>query len=121
MNKISQDIRHEGMRIGGETVFTDNVIEVRYPYTDEVVGTVPAGSAEHARKAFEAFCAPPEDGGCPTLNSFRDNRCLSAQTRAPASQLPPQPSQPLSFPPETEQNQILFPSLSRNAPMGVPS
>ncbi|MBC7142883.1 MAG: aldehyde dehydrogenase family protein, partial [Rhodobacteraceae bacterium] len=50
MTKI--EVRHEGMRIGGETVFTDKVIEVRYPYTDEVVGTVPAGTAEHARKAF---------------------------------------------------------------------
>ncbi len=47
------EIRHEGMRIGGETVFTDKVIEVRYPYTDEVVGTVPAGTAEHARRAFK--------------------------------------------------------------------
>ncbi|MEQ8877079.1 MAG: phosphonoacetaldehyde dehydrogenase [Phycisphaerales bacterium] len=47
------DIRHEGMRIGGETVFTDDMVEVRYPYTDEVVGTVPAGTAEHARRAFE--------------------------------------------------------------------
>ena len=47
------DIRVEGMRIGGEIVFTDDVIEVKYPYTDEVIGTVPAGKAEHARKAFE--------------------------------------------------------------------
>ncbi len=47
------DIRHEGMRIGGEIVFTDDVIEVKYPYTDEVIGTVPAGKAEHAAKAFE--------------------------------------------------------------------
>ncbi|MGB7242534.1 MAG: phosphonoacetaldehyde dehydrogenase [Sulfitobacter sp.] len=47
------DIRNEGMRIGGEVVFTDKVIEVLYPYTDEVVGTVPAGTAEHARRAFE--------------------------------------------------------------------
>lgn len=47
------DIRHEGMRIGGEVVFTDDVIEVKYPYTDEVVGTVPAGTAEHARRAFD--------------------------------------------------------------------
>ena len=47
------DIRNEGMRIGGEVVFTDKVIEVRYPYTDEVVGTVPAGTAEHASRAFE--------------------------------------------------------------------
>lgn len=51
MTKI--EIRNEGMRIGGQVVFTDNVIEVLYPYTDEVVGTVPAGTAEHARKAFE--------------------------------------------------------------------
>lgn len=50
---MTQDIRKEGMRIGGETVFTDDVIEVRYPYTDEVVGTVPAGTAEHAHRAFE--------------------------------------------------------------------
>ncbi|MCQ0094185.1 phosphonoacetaldehyde dehydrogenase [Roseovarius sp. M141] len=44
--------RHEGMRIGGEVVFTDAVIEVTYPYTGEVVGTVPAGTADHARRAF---------------------------------------------------------------------
>ena len=47
------DIRHETMRIGGEHVDTDARVEVRYPYTDEVIGTVPAGTAEHARKAFE--------------------------------------------------------------------
>ncbi len=51
------DIRHEGMRIGGEIVFTDDVVEVKYPYTDEVIGTVPAGKAEHARKAFEIAAA----------------------------------------------------------------
>ncbi len=51
------DIRHEGMRIGGEVVFTDAVVEVKYPYTDEVIGTVPAGTAEHARKAFEIAAA----------------------------------------------------------------
>lgn len=47
------DIRNEGMRIGGEIVFTEATIPVHYPYTNEVVGTVPAGTAEHARKAFE--------------------------------------------------------------------
>lgn len=50
-------IRREGMRIGGETVHTDEVVEVRYPYTDEVIGTVPAGTAEHARKAFSIAAA----------------------------------------------------------------
>lgn len=53
MNGAVTEIRNEGMRIGGKTVFTDAVVEVRYPYNDEVVGTVPAGTAEHARRAFE--------------------------------------------------------------------
>jgi len=52
-----QDIRAEGMRIGGKVVHADKVIEVRYPYTDEVIGTVPAGTAEHARQAFEIAAA----------------------------------------------------------------
>ena len=47
------DIRHEGMRIGGEKILTEKVIEVKYPYTNEVVGTVPAGTAEHAARAFK--------------------------------------------------------------------
>ncbi|MGI9395361.1 MAG: phosphonoacetaldehyde dehydrogenase [Boseongicola sp.] len=41
------------MRIGGEKVTTDKVVDVRYPYTNEVIGTVPAGGAEHAKRAFE--------------------------------------------------------------------
>ena len=47
------EIRNEGMRISGEVVFTDKVVEVLYPFTDEVIGTVPAGMAEHAARAFE--------------------------------------------------------------------
>ena len=45
MNKPDHAIRVEAMRIGGEKVTTKDVIEVRYPYTDEVIGTVPAGDA----------------------------------------------------------------------------
>ncbi|AXI54393.1 phosphonoacetaldehyde dehydrogenase [Sulfitobacter sp. JL08] len=56
MNK-KIEIRHEGMRIGGEVVFTENVVNVHYPYTDEIVGTVPAGSAEHAARAFDIAAA----------------------------------------------------------------
>ncbi len=41
------------MRIGGRKVTTSDLVEVRYPYTDEVIGTVPAGTAEHAAEAFE--------------------------------------------------------------------
>ena len=53
MNKVSQTIRHEAMRIGGEKVATKDVVEVLYPYNDQVIGTVPAGKAEHAARAFE--------------------------------------------------------------------
>ncbi len=46
--------RHEPMRIAGRKVDAEGVIEVRYPYTEEVIGTVPAGTAEHARQAIDA-------------------------------------------------------------------
>jgi len=45
--------RHEPMRIAGRKVDADGVLEVQYPYTGEVVGTVPAGGAAHARDAFQ--------------------------------------------------------------------
>lgn len=50
-------VRHEPMRIAGKHVDTDDVVEVRYPWNDAVVGTVPAGRTEHARKAFEIAAA----------------------------------------------------------------
>ncbi len=55
MNEMSVDrpVIKESMRIGGRKVDTSDAIEVHYPYTNEVIGTVPAGSAEHAREAFE--------------------------------------------------------------------
>ncbi|HUF45319.1 MAG TPA: phosphonoacetaldehyde dehydrogenase [Aestuariivirgaceae bacterium] len=55
MNVIEQKrrLRSESMRIAGRPVDAEEVIEVRYPYTGEVIGTVPAGRAEHARQAFE--------------------------------------------------------------------
>ena len=53
MNKV-RIFSHEGMRIGDEIVFTDNVVEVLYPYTDEVIGTVPAGNGRaRPQRAFE--------------------------------------------------------------------
>ncbi|HXH03247.1 MAG TPA: phosphonoacetaldehyde dehydrogenase [Candidatus Competibacteraceae bacterium] len=48
------NIDHEAMRIAGEKVYTESSIEVRYPYTGEVVGTVPRGKVEHLRAAFQA-------------------------------------------------------------------
>ena len=55
MTKVETSIkvRHEPMRIAGEKVDADGVVEVRSPWNDTVVGTVPAGGAEHARRAFE--------------------------------------------------------------------
>lgn len=43
----------ESMRIGGKKVDAEGVVPVHYPYTNEVIGTVPAGTAAHAAKAFE--------------------------------------------------------------------
>ena len=42
----------ESMRIGGQKVDAQGVVPVHYPYTGEVIGTVPAGRAEHAAQAF---------------------------------------------------------------------
>lgn len=64
-------IRHDAMRIGGEKVFTDDVVEVRYPYTDEVIGTVPAGQAEHAARAFAIAAAYQ-----PTLTRYERQQIL---------------------------------------------
>ena len=44
---------NEAMRIAGEKVTSEKTINVEYPFTGEVIGTVPAGTAEHARKAFD--------------------------------------------------------------------
>jgi putative phosphonoacetaldehyde dehydrogenase len=40
------------MRIGGKKVDAEGVVPVHYPYTNEVIGTVPAGTAAHAAQAF---------------------------------------------------------------------
>lgn len=50
-------VRHEPMRIGGRKVDAEGVVEVHYPWDDTVIGTVPAGTAEHAREAFEIAAA----------------------------------------------------------------
>ena len=42
----------ESMRIGGRKVDADGVVPVHYPYTNALIGTVPAGRAEHAAEAF---------------------------------------------------------------------
>ena len=44
--------RREGMRIAGEKVYSDRMIEIRYPYTGEVIATVPKASLDDVRRAF---------------------------------------------------------------------
>ena len=45
-------VRREAMRIAGRKVFCDETIDVHDPYTNRVVGTVPAGRPEHVREAL---------------------------------------------------------------------
>ena len=44
---------NEAMRIAGKKVNFEKTIDVEYPFTGEVIGTVPAGNAEHAKQALE--------------------------------------------------------------------
>ena len=44
--------RREAMRIAGEKVHRDRFIEVRYPYTGEIVATVPKATVDDVRRAF---------------------------------------------------------------------
>src|SRR6185312_10493878 len=50
-------VRKEAMRIAGKRVDLDEHIEVRNPYNGALVGTVPAGRAEHVREAFAKAAA----------------------------------------------------------------
>ncbi len=50
---MNKKMINEAMRIAGEKVTSDKTINVEYPFTGEVIGTVPAGTAEHARKALD--------------------------------------------------------------------
>lgn len=53
MNTPPIPMRHEAMRIAGRKVDSVERLPVHYPYTNEIIGSVPAGNAEHAREAFE--------------------------------------------------------------------
>ncbi len=50
---MNKKIINESMRIAGKKVTSEKTIDVEYPFTGEVIGTVPAGTSEHARKAFD--------------------------------------------------------------------
>ena len=46
-------IRKEAMRIAGEKVSGDSVIDVHYPYDNSVVGTVPKATIADVRRAYD--------------------------------------------------------------------
>ena len=46
-------IKHQSMRIAGKKVDAEKNINVHYPYTNEIIGTLPACSAEHAKQALD--------------------------------------------------------------------
>ncbi len=50
---MNNKIINESMRIAGKKVNAEKVIEVEYPFTGDVIGTVPAGNAEHAKQALD--------------------------------------------------------------------
>ncbi len=45
-------VHREALRIAGERVHRDQVIEVTYPYTGEVIATVPKATLDDVRKAY---------------------------------------------------------------------
>ena len=67
----SAELRHEPMRIAGEKVHTDERIDVQNPWTGAVMGSVPAGRAEHARRAFDIAAAYQ-----PTLTRYQRSEIL---------------------------------------------
>ena len=46
---MTRTVITESMRIGGKKVSADGVVPVHYPFTNEIIGTVPAGRAEQRR------------------------------------------------------------------------
>ncbi|RVN49066.1 phosphonoacetaldehyde dehydrogenase [Sinorhizobium meliloti] len=78
--EVTIAVRHEPMRIAGRLVDTDDRVEVRYPWNDTVVGTVPAGRAEHAREAFAIAAAYQ-----PKLTRYERQKILLATAEALAA------------------------------------
>ena len=52
MNAPASPVRTESLRIAGEKVACERSFEVRYPYTGEVVATVPKATVDDVRRAF---------------------------------------------------------------------
>ncbi|HEY3049925.1 MAG TPA: aldehyde dehydrogenase family protein, partial [Polaromonas sp.] len=47
-----RSVIHESLRIAGEKVARDRVVEVTHPYTGEVIATVPKATLEDVKRAL---------------------------------------------------------------------
>ena len=54
---MSVVVRREAMRIAGQSIANDRVIEVRNPWNGNLVGTVPKATVAEVRRAFEQAAA----------------------------------------------------------------
>jgi len=54
MNAPLPPVRHERLRIAGEKIAAERSFEVRYPFTGEVVATVPKAGIDDVRRAIAA-------------------------------------------------------------------
>ena len=126
MNVQDTAVRHDAMRIGGEKITTADVVEVRYPYTDQVIGTVPAGQASELLVAVPPqhpdMQIEPERVGHPIKQSTAPV-AATASVIAPEMQ-PPAGSTPVTQPiatPPTSSPQPLSPQPPPNyAPPATP-
>ena len=80
MDAVVEPVRREAMRIAGTLVRTDEVLEVRNPYSGALVGTVPAARPEHVSRAFAAA-----KGFRPALSRYQRQRILLDTAEALAS------------------------------------
>jgi len=76
MSSLPIEPRHEAMRIAGRKVNLKERVPVRYPYSDAAIGSVPAGSAAHAREAFDIAAAYE-----PKLTRYQRRQILSTAAR----------------------------------------
>lgn len=71
MNAPMPPVKNERLRIAGEKLARERVIEVRYPYTNEVVATVPKATVDDVRRAIDLARRYK-----PTLTRFERYRIL---------------------------------------------
>ena len=73
---VKPPVRREAMRIAGKLVTTDDMVEVKNPYDDSLVGLIPAARPEHVREAFAKAKAFK-----PTLSRYERQQILQEPER----------------------------------------